>query len=192
MAPDAGHAVSGDGPGLRSVHDLERRTREGVALCDVPGPGHPLYMAARVSVVGVAEVADAGAEELPEGLDRRVPGRAVASGGGVHVAVLASEAGKCFTNELAGVVGVDLVGRSVPEQDPVADGVRDSFGFAAVEADELDPERVEVDEAQDLPWSVTVAPPTVEVHAPAASGLLVLLRAEHAVHVVALGLRHFA
>ena len=53
--------------------------------------------------------------------------------------MLAGKGRECLADELAGVVGVDLVGRSVPEQDLVSDRVGDSVRGAGVEAGELDP-----------------------------------------------------
>ena len=90
-------------------------------------------------VVLVVQVADAHAEESPEGLDGRVARRAVASCRRVHVPMFAGEGRECLADKLAGVVGLDLVGRAVPEQDLVSDCVSNSIRGAGVEAGELDP-----------------------------------------------------
>ena len=138
-APSSAHSGSGQGTRLRAGHDLERGTREAVAFGDVPGPCHSLEVDVRLVVVLVVQVADAHAEESPEGFDGRIARRAVASCRRVHVAVFAGKGRECLADEFAGVVGVDLVGRSVPEQDLVSDCVCDSVCGAVVEAGELDP-----------------------------------------------------
>ena len=53
--------------------------------------------------------------------------------------MLAGKGRECLADETAGVVGLDLVGRSVPEQDLVSDRVGDSVRGAGVEAGELAP-----------------------------------------------------
>ena len=96
-------------------------------------------MDVRLLVVLVVQVADAHAEETPEGLDGRVARRAVASCRRVHVSVFASKGRERLADELAGVVGLDLVGRAVPEQDLVSDRVGDSVRSTGVKAGEFDP-----------------------------------------------------
>ena len=51
--------------------------------------------------------------------------------------MFASKGRECLADKLAGVVGLDLVGRAVPEQDLVSDCVSNSIRGAGVEAGEL-------------------------------------------------------
>ena len=53
--------------------------------------------------------------------------------------MFAGKGRECLADKLAGVVGLDLVGRAVPEQDLVSDCVSNSIRGAGVEAGELDP-----------------------------------------------------
>ena len=105
--------------------------------------------------------------------------------------MVSGEACECLADELASVVGVDLVWSTVAEEDLVADRVGHAVSGAGVETREFDPQGVEVDHSENFDTGGVVAD-RVEVHAPAAARLARLLGAVHAVHLVPLGLGQLA